>query len=139
MSLLRRFRLPGVLLALVLVYGTVGYMVIERWSLLDAYYMTVITISTVGYGEVHPLSPPGRLFTSTLIVGGVGTMLYAFGIFAELLAGGDLIHYRRQRRMERRLAALEDHIIVCGYGRIGTRIVQEFQEQKPLRGDRQQP
>jgi voltage-gated potassium channel len=126
----RRFRLPGILLGFVLVYGIVGYMVIERWSLLDAYYMTIITITTVGYGEVRPLSAAGRIFTSTLIIGGVATMLYAFGIFAELLAGGDLIQYRRRRRMERKLAALEDHFIVCGYGRIGTRIVQEFEGQK---------
>lgn len=130
MNPFRRFRLPGILLALVLIYGTAGYMVIERWNLLDAYYMTVITITTVGYGEVRPLSAGGRIFTTTLIIGGVATMLYAFGIFAELLAGGDLIQYRRQRRMQRRLARLEDHFIVCGYGRIGTRIVQEFEQKK---------
>ena len=123
---LRRFRLPGALLGLVVVYGTLGYLVIEGWSPLDAFYMTVITISTVGYDEVHPLSPAGKVFTTTLIVGGVATMLYAFGTFAELLSEGHLATYRRQRRMERRIAALRGHFIICGYGRIGTQVVQEL-------------
>jgi len=74
---LLRFRLPTVLLGLILLYGTLGYRFLEHWNLLDAFYMTLITISTVGYGEVHPLSAAGKLFTSTLIMGGVGTLLYS--------------------------------------------------------------
>ncbi|HEX6548206.1 MAG TPA: potassium channel protein [Candidatus Dormibacteraeota bacterium] len=123
---LRRFRVAGALLAVIVAYGVAGYMLVEHWSLGDALYMVVITISTVGYGEVHPLSPAGRLFTSTLIVGGVATMLYAFGIFAELVGEGHIAEYRRQRQMQRRVADLKDHFIVCGYGRIGTQIVTEF-------------
>jgi voltage-gated potassium channel len=125
-SPLGRFRQPALLLACVVAYGTVGYLLIERWSLLDALYMTLITISTVGFQEVHTLSTAGRIFTITLIVGGVGTMLYALGLFAELLAQGQLASYRRQRQMERRVTGLRDHFIVCGYGRIGTQIVREF-------------
>jgi voltage-gated potassium channel len=125
---LRRFRLAAVLLAVVLVYGVAGYMLVERWSFGDALYMVVITISTVGYEEVHPLSASGRVFTETLIVGGVGTMLYAFGIFAEIIGEGDIARYRRSRRMQRRVAELRDHFIVCGYGRIGTQIVTEFED-----------
>ena len=125
-----RFRLAGVLLAVVVLYGTAGYVLVEHWNLVDSAYMTLITISTVGYGEVHPLSGPGRLFTATLIVGGVGTMLYAFGTLAEALAEGELANFRRLRVMNTRLGALRDHFIVCGYGRIGTQIMQEFASEK---------
>jgi voltage-gated potassium channel len=104
-----------------------GYMLIEGWSLLDSFYMTIITISTVGYSEVNKLSDTGRIFTSTLIVVGVGTMLYGFGVFAETLTDNSFIHYRRERQLERSLNQLRDHFIICGYGRIGTQIVAEFE------------
>jgi voltage-gated potassium channel len=124
---LRRFRLPAALLAVVIVYGVLGYMLIEGWNLLDSFYMTIITISTVGYSEVNKLSDTGRIFTSTLIVVGVGTMLYGFGVFAETLTDNSFIHYRRERQLERSLNQLRDHFIICGYGRIGTQIVAEFE------------
>ncbi len=127
---LRRFRLPVVLLVLVIIYGIVGYTLIERWNLLDAFYMTIITISTVGYSELHSLSTAGRLFTSTLIVVGVGTMLYGFGVFAETLTDNTFVNYRRERQLERALNQLRDHFIICGYGRIGTQIVAEFEDHK---------
>jgi voltage-gated potassium channel len=88
--------------------------------------MTVITVSTVGFNEVHPLSPVGRVFTITVIIGGVGTMLYTLGIFGELLADGKLAEYARRRRMERKMAGLSEHYIICGYGRIGSQVYQEF-------------
>ncbi len=127
---LRRFRLPAVLLGAVIVYGIAGYTVLEGWNLLDAFYMTIITISTVGYSELHPLSTTGRLFTSTLIVVGVGTMLYGFGVFAETLTDGTFVNYRRERQLEHALNQLRDHFIICGYGRIGTQIVAEFEEHR---------
>ncbi len=115
------------LLAVVIAYGMLGYMLIEGWSLLDSFYMTIITISTVGYSEVNKLSDTGRIFTSTLIVVGVGTMLYGFGVFAETLTDNSFIAYRRERQLERSLNHLRDHFIICGYGRIGTQIVAEFE------------
>ncbi len=124
-----RFRRPAVLLLLVVLGGTLGYMVIERWDLLDSFFMTVITISTVGYGEVHPLSTPGKLFTAILIVVGVGTMLYALGLFAELLSDGELAKWRRDRQLAQRVDALRDHFIICGYGRIGTRVLGELERE----------
>jgi voltage-gated potassium channel len=127
---LLRFRLPAVLLGVVIVYGIAGYSAIEGWNLLDSFYMTIITISTVGYSELHPLSTTGRLFTSTLIVVGVGTMLYGFGVFAETLTDNTFVNYRRERQLERALNRLRDHFIICGYGRIGTQIVAEFEEHK---------
>ena len=111
-----------------IVLGTAGYMLIDGWNLLDAFYMVIITISTVGYTEIHPQSAAGKIFTSALIVVGVATMLYGFGVFAETLAENAFGAYRRQRQLERDLTRLHDHFIICGYGRIGTQIVAEFEE-----------
>jgi voltage-gated potassium channel len=98
-----------------------------KWNFLDALFMVVTTVTTVGYEEVHPLGEVGRIFTITVIVMGVGTVLYTIGIFGEILIEGQLATYARMRGMERRIAALKDHFIVCGYGRMGTRVSQEFQ------------
>src|ERR671931_894218 len=110
---LSRFRLPAVLLLVVIVYGTGGYMLVEHWNFFDSFFMTLITISTVGYEEVHPLDEAGRFFSVTLIVGGVGTMLYAFGVFAEALTSGYFVIYGRRRRLDTRINALRNHFIVC--------------------------
>ena len=115
---------------MIVVYGIAGYMLIDRWNLLDSFYMVIITISTVGYGEIHAQSAAGRIFTSTLIVTGVATMLYGFGVFAETLADNAFGNYRRERQLERSLNQLRDHFIICGYGRIGTQIVAEFEDHK---------
>ena len=107
-------------------YAIIGFMLLEHWSFIDALYMTLTTVTTIGYGEVHPLDDAGRIFNMTVIVGGVGTMLYTFGIFGELLVGGELASYARRHRMERRVELLDDHYIVCGYGRMGTGVAEEF-------------
>jgi voltage-gated potassium channel len=127
---LSRFRLAVVLLGVIIVYGIAGYTVIDGWNLLDSFYMVIITISTVGYQEIHPQGVAGRIFTSTLIVVGVATMLYGFGVFAETLAENAFGNYRRERQLERSLNQLRDHFIICGYGRIGTQIVAEFEDHK---------
>jgi voltage-gated potassium channel len=127
---LRRFRLAAVMLGIVIAVGAGGYMLINGWSLLDSFYMVIITISTVGYTEVHPQGTAGRMFTSGLIVVGVGTMLYGFGVFAETLADNAFGRYRRERQLQRDLNHLRDHFIICGYGRIGTQIVAEFEAHK---------
>ena len=127
---LLRFRLAAILLVIVIAVGVTGYTLINRWNLLDSFYMVTITISTVGYTEVHPQSQAGRLFTSGLIVVGVATMLYGFGVFAETLADNAFGRYRRERRLQRDLDHLRDHYIICGYGRIGTQIVAEFEDHK---------
>jgi len=127
---LLRFRLAVILLGIVIVVGVAGYMLIDGWDLLDSFYMVIITISTVGYTEVHPQSAPGRLFTTGLIVVGVATMLYGFGVFAETLADNAFGRYRRERQLQRELNQLRDHFIICGYGRIGTQVVAEFEDHK---------
>lgn len=123
---LLRFRRPALLLLLIVGGGTLGYMVIEGWDLVDSLFMTVITVSTVGYATVHPLSLAGKLFSAGLIVVGVATMLYSLGLFAELLSDGQLAMWRAERKVERGLASLRDHFIICGYGRIGTRVLAEL-------------
>jgi voltage-gated potassium channel len=121
-----RFRLPAILLGFIILFGTAGYMLVEGWNAFDAFYMTIITISTVGFSEIHPLGTAGRVFTSVLIVSGVGTMLYGFGVFAETLSEGHFLEFRRVRRLQRQVRELRDHFIVCGYGRMGTQVVIEF-------------
>ena len=124
---LLRFRLAAILLAIVMAVGVAGYMLIDGWSFADSFYMVITTIATVGYGEVHPQGVAGRVFTSGLIVFGVATMLYGFGVFAQTLTDNAFGVWRRERRLQKDLDGLKDHFIICGYGRIGTQIVAEFE------------
>jgi voltage-gated potassium channel len=106
--------------------GTVGYRLVEGWPWMDALYMTVITVSTVGFAEVHPLSPAGRLFTIVLIAGGVFTVFFAATELIRAGVNGELQSVFGRQRMERVLSEIQDHIIVCGYGRMGRLVCQEF-------------
>ena len=124
-----RMRLPAGLLAFAIVYGTVGYMVIERYGLLDAIYMTITTLVTVGYGEIHPLSPAGRAFTLTLITIGVGAVFILIGAFTTALASGELGLFLKRRSMRSRLDALDGHYIICAYGRVGRSAAEELVRQ----------
>ncbi len=117
------------LIAFVVGGGTLGYMFIEGWGAWDAFYMTVITITTVGYREVHDLSRTGQAFTVVLLIIGVGTALYAFGLSASVIVEGGLQARFKRRKYTRMLDALTDHYIICGYGRIGTIIVDELRRQ----------
>lgn len=115
----------GALAALLLI-GTAGYTTIECWSFIDAAYMTIITLSTVGFGETHPLSPSGRVFTVVLIVGGASLAAYAFSTLGEFISTGELRAHLEQRRHSRILKTLKDHVVVCGYGRVGRHVVHEL-------------
>ena len=124
---------PGhalLLLTLIAVGGTLGYVVIEDWSVWDALYMTIITLTTVGYREVHPLSRAGEAFTILLLVGGVGTVLYSFTLIGARVIEGTLQPPWARRRVRRMIDQLQDHFIVCGYGRIGSIIADEFERQR---------
>ena len=126
MSPTRRLAIAIGGLAFLTVVGTAGYMLIEHASLLDALFMTITTITTVGYGEIVPLSSAGRIFTMLLIVFGVGTALYLFTVTAELLIEGRLRDFLGRRAMERRIEHLEGHVIICGYGRLGRVVASEL-------------
>lgn len=110
--------------------GTLGYVFLEGWPWLDAFYMAVITLTTVGFGEIRPLSENGRLFTVFLIVAGVGSIAYSVSVFTELIIEGRIREILGKKRMEKELNKLKDHYIVCGYGRIGRTVCQEFKENK---------
>lgn len=122
-----------VLLSVFLVgIGTAGYMVIEDWTVLDAIYMTVITLSTIGYGEVHPVSQTGRIFTVILIVMGVGFVLYVIGNVVQFLVEGRIRLVLGRHKLDRQIGQLNDHFIVCGYGRMG-RALCRYLTQKHLK------
>ena len=117
---------------LAITYGVVGFVVIERFSFIDALFTTVSTITTVGYGFPNAIGTGGKAFTMSLIVSGVIGFLYTFGVLVEGLTTGRWQEYRRYRRMDEQLRALRDHVIVCGYGRTGKQVVSELdQAQQP--------
>ncbi|HTO12921.1 MAG TPA: NAD-binding protein [Candidatus Binatia bacterium] len=115
-----------ILLIGVIALGTLGYQLLEGWAPFDALYMTVITVSSVGFMEVHQLSPAGRAFTMVLIVIGLGTMAYGLGTITAFWVEGDLSHIWEKRLMERRIATLTGHVIVCGGGETGRAIAREL-------------
>ncbi|MGI9658898.1 MAG: potassium channel family protein, partial [Gaiellaceae bacterium] len=125
-----RFRLSFALLLGTAVYGIVGYRAIEEWSLLDSFYMTVITLSTVGFREVQPLSNGGQLFTVSLILFGLVTVFSALAVVTELIATGELGKWAHRRRDERRIARLRNHFVVAGYGRVGRFACEEFSRER---------
>ncbi len=127
MSPTRRIATAVAALATLVAVGTLGYMALEGWPLLDALYMTVTTLATVGFREVHPLSRAGLVFTIFLIVFGVGGSLYLLTQIAELVLEGRLRVGLRRRVMERTIAKWTGHIVVCGYGRFGRVVVDELQ------------
>ncbi len=124
---LRQLRFGLAILFFTIIFGTAGYMIIEKWHILDAIYMTIITISTTGFAETHPLSQPGRFFTLILIVMGIGSIAYTGGRAAQLVFETQI--YRR-RKMSKKVEHLSNHYIVCGYGRMGRFICDELAEAK---------
>src|SRR5918911_1071311 len=114
------------MLAIITAVGTLGYVFFEGWSFLDALYMTVITIGTVGFREVHPLDTSGLLWTIALIIGGVGALGYAASLLVELAVEGTVRGYFRNRRMRTEIHKLSSHYILCGFGRVGRQVAREF-------------
>ena len=108
--------------------GTVGYMIIEGWSFEDALYMTIITMATVGYGEVHQVSDTGRVFTMFLIVMGVGYFMYVVGIIVQFLVEDRIRVILGRRKLDKQISKLKNHYIICGYGRIGRVLAQYLTE-----------
>lgn len=126
MNPLRRLIIPVIILLAIVSAGLLWYTRVEGWSMLDAGYMLVITLFTVGFEEVHSLSDPGRIFTMILIVGGVGTALYSVGQFGEMVVEGHILGYRRKKGMEKHLQSIKDHYIISGFGRVGHQVLGEM-------------
>jgi len=127
----RRLRIALLVLAGIMIVGTIGYLILG-FPLLDAVYQAVTTLTTVGFREVHPLSSAGKIFTIVLILFGVGTALYALGVLIQTLVEGDLRGVFGRKRMDRKIADLHDHVIVCGWGRVGRAIAKEIGDAAPI-------
>ena len=118
------------LLPVILCTGTIGFRVIERYPLFDAFYMTLITITTVGYQEIHPLSHAGRIFNSFLMLFGVSAVFFAVGTMTQTIIELELQDRFGKRRKRRMIATLKNHYIVCGFGRVGRNAAYELQRAK---------
>src|SRR5215472_16938654 len=126
---MKQFRLVKiVVLALLLLSaaGTVGFHWIEGWSWFDSFYMVVITLSTIGYEEVHRLSHAGRVFNTGLIIAGVTMLFLSIGALTQALLEFELVKVFGRRRMEREVPGLKDHYIICGAGRVGASVAREL-------------
>ena len=115
----------------ILLLGTLGYMMLEGWRPLDAIYMTIITLTTVGYTEINPLSEAGRVFTVMLIMIGVGLFIYVAGAVVQFMVEGQIRILFGRRRLDKQIEQLKNHFIICGYGRIG-RVLARKLDQKPV-------
>lgn len=122
----RRIGIMLILSIFLVSFGTAGFMLMQQYSFVEALYMTVITLSTVGFTEVRPLDNTGRLFTIVLILMGVSFVAFTLAYFSQMLLDGNLLEAYRRRKLTRKLDQLENHYIVCGYGQMGQIIVQEL-------------
>jgi voltage-gated potassium channel len=123
---IQRIRRAIGLLAFITVVGTLGYIVLEGWSFIDALYMTIITVGTIGFGEVNTLDTTGRIWTMALIISGVGALGYATTSVVALAVEGTVRGYFRERRMRTEIDKLNAHYVLCGFGRVGRQVAQEF-------------
>ena len=123
---LKRFLLIVASLSATLLIGTVGFMWVEGWTLFDSLYMSLITLTTVGYGEVHPLSFKGRVFASFLMLVGVTTVFVSIAVMGETLLRLEMTDYFGRKRRDRMLKNTSGHYIVCGAGRVGRSVINEL-------------
>ncbi len=123
---INRLLRAGVALVLLVVVGTAGYMRIEGWNFSDSLYMVYITMSTIGFTEVRELDNAGRLWTALIGLGGIGTFAYAASSLIELAVEGTVRGYFRNRRMRNEIDKLENHYILCGFGRVGREVAEEL-------------
>ena len=121
------FAAVSAMLVMLLIIGTGGYMIIEGWDALDAFFMTIITMTTIGFGEVRPLSQAGRIFTIGLIVTGVITATYAVTTIVEVFSSNEILIQLRNRRQRKALDQISDHCVICGFGRMGRSLARELQ------------
>lgn len=116
---LSKIYFPLALVLLIVIIGISGFIIIESYSFIDAFYMTVITVATVGFQEVHPLSDPGRVFTAFLIITSFGTFAYAVTSISKYVFDGEFNKYFKNKKVSSAIDKLENHVIICGFGRNG--------------------
>jgi len=122
-----RIRYALYALAVAIALGTLGFHLFEGWSLLESLYVTIQTVTTVGYGDVPPATPAGRVFASLFMVIGVGTVAYILSSAVQTIVQSELLETLGARRRQREMSKLHDHFIICGAGRVGSRIIQAMQ------------
>jgi voltage-gated potassium channel len=128
-ALIRQLRRALALAAAVLGAGVLGYMILEGWPLLDALYMTVITLGSVGFREVEPLDPKGILFTTALVIVGVASAAYIGATVVQYVVEGRIGGVLNRRRVRRMIDKLHNHVVICGYGRVGQAVARELHQQ----------
>jgi voltage-gated potassium channel len=122
---------PAIMILIgVILIGIIGYGVLEKWTLLESIYMVITTIFTVGFQEVRPLSPSGKIFTMFIIVAGVGSAIYLAGQAVEIIVEGEMTGYRKRKRMDKKISQMKQHYIICGFGRVGHQVAQAFESSK---------
>jgi voltage-gated potassium channel len=126
MDRLKTLQKAVILLGIIIIIGTVGYMAIEKQSLLDSFYMVIITVTTIGYGETFTLGTGGEIFTIILIIAGVGTVGYTLVSGVEFMVENSLTGIMGRRKMRKEIEALVGHYILCGYGRVGQHIAEDL-------------
>ena len=122
----KKLRYSLLMLTGIIAFGTIGYYLIERMTLFEAFYMTIITLSTVGFSEVIPLSQAGRAITVVIIVLGISVGAYTIGILVRALVEGELVKIFGRRKVQKQVSGLKNHFIICGFGRIGRIICSEL-------------
>ena len=125
-----RLRISLFLLVCIILFGTFGYSIIEEMTLFDSFYMTLITISTVGFSEITPLTQSSRIITVVIIISGISLLTYTLGQIAQVFIEGELRKLLGRRKLEKQIADLKNHYIVCGYGRIGAVVCKELADGK---------
>ena len=126
MNPFRRLIPSAVMLISIIGVGVIGFTVFEGWSFLEALYMVVITLSTVGFKEVRPLSSAGMILVISMIIVGVATVAYTVGQVVEIIVEGQIIGWRRKRAMEKKIREFKGHYLICGFGRVGHEVAHEF-------------
>lgn len=114
----------------ILILGSLGFVWLEGWSFFDALYMTVTTLTTVGYGETHPLNPLGKAYNMVLILAGMGVLIYIITSLARVVVEGEIAAALGKRKLLKRIKKLSGHYIICGYGRLGEIIARQLQERR---------
>ena len=115
-----------ILLLLIVSVGTIGFMLIEKWNFVDSFYMTIITVSTVGFREVAELSTEGKFFTAFLIISSFGSFAFAITSITTFVVGGQYRKHLREYKMTQQLKKMKDHVIICGYGRVGSQVASDL-------------
>lgn len=126
MKLYSRIKVGVAIVGAILLVGTAGFHWIEGWPWFDGLYITLTTLTTIGYQELHPLSPAGRLFNTFLIIVGVSSLFFLIGAFTQAMIEFELGTFFGRRRLERQISKLEGHYIICGAGRVGRSAAREF-------------